>query len=124
MNTFLELAALAAGIAAIGGATAALWRWVFAPILKGMRGVSRFLEDWNGEPERPGFEGRDGVMERLARTEHAAKRAEFHLGNGSPIAFRKEVNERLERLEERIDPLEDTMERYHGPMNRRHDDPK
>lgn len=33
------------------------------------RAFSNFLEDWNGEPERPGVAGRPGVMERLEKLE-------------------------------------------------------
>ena len=30
-----------------------------------VHGTAEFLDDWKGEPDRPGVKGRPGVMERL-----------------------------------------------------------
>lgn len=75
-------------IAGLGAALAVLAKWVFLPMYRAARRITLFLEDWLGEPARPGFEGRKGVMERLATVEHQTARAEFHLGNGNPTPLR------------------------------------
>lgn len=33
------------------------------------KGIEHFLEDWNGEPERPGVPARPGMMQRVANIE-------------------------------------------------------
>lgn len=58
----------AAAVVTLGtavGVTVAGGRWCRAR----WRRVSDFLDDWNGEPARPGFAGRPGVPERLATVE-------------------------------------------------------
>lgn len=37
------------------------------------REIRNFLDDWNGEPPRPGVKGRDGVMARLGAIEHEVR---------------------------------------------------
>lgn len=44
-------------------------RWM----LRTLRKLGDFLEDWSGEPPRPGVPGRPGVMDRLARIEAQLK---------------------------------------------------
>lgn len=64
----IDLLRLAGGLvtlaAAIGAIIAGV-RWANAR----WRRVSDFLDDWNGEPARPGFSGRPGVPERLTIVE-------------------------------------------------------
>lgn len=48
-------------LAAIGAIWASI-KWV-RPAL---RAITNFLDDWNGEPERPGVPGRAGVLEQIA----------------------------------------------------------
>lgn len=87
-------------IAAVGAALAALTKWVILPIATFVRRIVQFLEDWFGEPARPGFEERPGVMQRLANVEHSSQRAEFHLGNGNPQPMRQIVEGTATRLED------------------------
>lgn len=68
---------VAGAITVVGGAGAVLYggaRWANAR----WRRVAEFLDDWNGEPARPGFPGRPGMPERLSTVEvtAAAIRAE------------------------------------------------
>lgn len=46
-----------------------LLRPLWLPIWHLFRGTQEFLQDWNGEPERPGFKARPGAMARLAQLE-------------------------------------------------------
>lgn len=55
----------------------AIWRWVRS---WGKR-IGDFLDDWNGEPERPGVPARPGVMQRLADNEEAHKITDQKLDN-------------------------------------------
>ena len=98
MNTSLQVCLY---IVAVGGALAAIAKWVVIPVARMVRRVAQFLEDWLGEPERPGDPGRAGVMERLARLEHQTARAEFHLGNGNP----KPLREIVESMKADVDEL-------------------
>lgn len=50
------------GLLAAVGAIWASIKWV-RPAL---RAITNFLDDWNGEPERPGVPGRAGVLEQIA----------------------------------------------------------
>lgn len=44
---------------------------VFAEmVLPKLRRIDQFLDDWNGQAERPGVPRRSGVMERLDQLEH------------------------------------------------------
>ena len=58
-----------------------LWRCV-APVFRMFR---EFLEDWKGEPDRPGVKGRAGVMARLGSIEH-----ELHPNSG--LSMRDAIN--------------------------------
>jgi hypothetical protein len=46
-----------------------IWRW----LRNWGKRVGDFLDDWNGEPARPGVPERPGVMQRLADNEEAHK---------------------------------------------------
>lgn len=57
-------------IVGVGGALGVLV-WVGRIVLSTWRKLGHFLEDWNGEPARPGNNGgRAGVMSRLEAIEH------------------------------------------------------
>lgn len=44
-----------------------VYRWARARFQR----IADFLDDWSGEPPRPGYEGRPSVPERLTRLEVA-----------------------------------------------------
>lgn len=67
MEGLIQLAGL---VVALGGAGAILARYVVRPLLKVQRGLSDFLEDWNGRPDRPGVPGHKGAMARLEQLEN------------------------------------------------------
>lgn len=43
-----------------------IWRYVIAPVSRAIVGLHRFLDDWTGQPPRPGYPPVPGVMEQLA----------------------------------------------------------
>lgn len=65
MDPLLQLGALAGALTAIVTAIYFGGRWM----LRTMRKLNDFLEDWGGEPARSGVPARLGVMDRLARIE-------------------------------------------------------
>lgn len=78
-------------VGAIAGAVAAsaalLARWPGRWIWRLLRGTMEFLEDWKGEPARPGFPARPGVPERLENVEKitAEVRAETQPNGGTSL---------------------------------------
>lgn len=55
----------AAAVTAIAAAFGAVAKWIVLPIVKLLREFRQFLEDWNGEPERPGVPARPGLLSRV-----------------------------------------------------------
>lgn len=60
MSILALIGAVLAGLAAI----AAAWRFI-SKLLKAVRSISHFTDDWFGEEARPGVPCRPGVMARL-----------------------------------------------------------
>ncbi|MFC3996431.1 hypothetical protein ACFOVU_10920 [Nocardiopsis sediminis] len=60
----------AAVVTAVGVLARPVWRTA-GFLVSLLRKAGRFLDDWAGEPERPGVEARPGVMERLRTLEQS-----------------------------------------------------
>lgn len=70
-----------------------------------MLDVVQFLEDWRGEPERPGVSARPGVMARLGEME--SRTAELRPNGGGSIKDAiTRIDQRSERLDERLSAVE------------------
>lgn len=65
--------------------------------------LHRFLEDWSGEPERPGVPARLGVMQRLSAIEHELK-------PNSGSSFYDKLLHRDKANEARVGELQETVE--------------
>lgn len=87
----MDFVAVAGAIVVIGGALAALTKWVLAPLFRGGKKISMFLDDFFGEPAREGVDARPGLMARVASIERSTESAKFHLGNGNPVPLRDVV---------------------------------
>lgn len=68
---------------------------VVAQVVKLIKRLADAIDDWQGEPDRPGVSGRPGVMERLAVIE-----AELHPNHGASL---RDVVDRLEHGVRRIE---------------------
>ncbi|MEU9576332.1 hypothetical protein [Streptomyces chilikensis] len=102
----------AAGISAVAGAGTVLWRGVRATRRLSRR-VNEFMDDWQGEPERPGVPARPGVMERMASMEDRLSRVEHELHPNSGASLRDaidRVNRRLALLVEDQDVTDEGPE--------------
>lgn len=73
MNLVLQLGAIAVAVVAI----LALMRSVY----RAWKRIDAFLEDWNGEPARPGREKRPSMPERVARVEDRLTQVETAIHN-------------------------------------------
>lgn len=95
---------LVIGVASIIlGAVAAVTRSL-RPLV---HGVGQFLEDWNGEPERPGVSpAKPGVMARLSAIEH-----ELHPNGGSSM------RDAIDRLEQTSQQPVGTVVHVHSPAD-------
>jgi hypothetical protein len=67
------IAAVGGAIAGVVGTLSLAWVKVVKPVRAWMEEWRLFREDWNGELARPGVDGRDGVMVRLAAIEGELK---------------------------------------------------
>ena len=67
--TELPIVAWMLGLSVVVGAVAVIVRQLLLPIHRGFRKLQDFLEEWKGEPARPGQPARPGVMERLEQVE-------------------------------------------------------
>lgn len=80
-----------AALAALGKG----FRWLFTFFAK----INQFLDDWLGEPERPGIAPkRPGLMERVANLEASAKIVEQQVQSNGGTSMK----DQLERIEERV----------------------
>ena len=82
-----------------------LWKAV-APVFRAARD---FLEDWKGEPDRPGVKGRAGVMARLGSIEH-----ELHPNSG--LSMRDAINRTEKQSKELGDKLDVHMANCPAPQ--------
>lgn len=57
-------------VAAVVTALGTGWKVLYDRVNPVYRKVDNFLDDWNGQPERPGVPRQSGVMERLSQLEH------------------------------------------------------
>ncbi|MFC7380900.1 hypothetical protein [Sphaerisporangium rhizosphaerae] len=78
-----EILAICAGLATLAGGAAVLLK-----VLSSLKKLGNFVDDWNGEPDRPGVPGRPGVMQRLRNIE-----AELQNNHGSSL---RDVADRVE----------------------------
>lgn len=90
-QTLIDLGKMAAAVAAF--ATVALFaakgvRW----LLSALRRVNNFLDDWNGEPARPGVTATPGVMDRLARLESKVVEVRDEVKPNGGASMRDAVN--------------------------------
>lgn len=91
MSTMAQVIAGLLLTAAILGALAGIGKAVLY-VFNVLRRFNRWLDDWEGEPPRPGFPaGRPGVLDRIALIESRVERMPA-------------VEERLERLEAQMMP--------------------
>ena len=58
----------------LGFIGAVAWKYPRPPT----KGIEHFLEDWNGEPARPGVPARPGMMQRVANIETSQKNTATH----------------------------------------------
>lgn len=110
--TSITLGGIVGTILALGTMFGALWMMT-RPLRRTSKGFEQFLEDWNGVPERPGFDAIPGVPERLRVLERNARqdralleRIEHELHPNSGGSLRDQVN----KSRDDIDAVRRTME--------------
>ncbi|MCD0446448.1 hypothetical protein LO763_22795 [Glycomyces sp. A-F 0318] len=83
--TVRDLALTISAVLAAATAIGMTLRWV----VKRLKGFDDFLEDWHGQPPRPGVPARLGVLARLERLD-----AQVHPNHGGSL---RDVADRIER---------------------------
>lgn len=112
---------IAGAVGVVAAALAALTKWVFRPIAQASKRIHHFFEDWFGEPPRPGFPGRQGVMSKLEDLEKRTARTEWHVGNGDPKPLREiaaDTAADVEQIKRRLGEVEDTVSGVTAPSPR------
>lgn len=89
-----------AAAAALVGFAAVLWRLGRA-VARVLARVDEFVDDWQGQPGRPGVPQRPGVMARLGGIEQRLSRVEHELQPNSGHSLRDAVN----RIDDRTQQL-------------------
>lgn len=92
------------GLITILGALIASARWAYRQVCS----LQDLLEDWHGEPARPGVPGRLGVMERLNRIEKTVNSAAF---NSQPNHGTSAYDEHTRLLKEILERINDGKDR-------------
>lgn len=90
-----------------GAALAVLTHWVVMPAVRLFTDWRQFLEDWRGEPARPGIApARLGVLERLSKLEAdvSASRSQLTPNGGSSLL------DKVDRIEAHTVPPEARMD--------------
>lgn len=101
-----DLAPWILGAGAVAGALLGLWK-LLSTLWRMARRIGHFLDDWGGEPERPGHPARPGIPERMAGVEGSLGAMCERLGT---------VEARTARIEHELHPnsgasLRDAMDR-------------
>lgn len=108
-----QIVAASVGTAAILAASYAVARLV-RDIALGTRKLARMVDDWLGEPERPGVpgSGRPSVLARLAAIEEGQRATrEIQAEHGRQLA---ELTTRVARLEQELRPEKPRVEASSG----------
>lgn len=87
-------------LAAIAAALATLWKTIGAPAHRLGKRVAEFLDDWNGEPARPGRPAIKPMPARIASLEEKIEclSTKMHTFQDESSADRADLRARLEEL--------------------------
>ncbi|MGW1989565.1 hypothetical protein [Embleya sp. NPDC001921] len=86
--------------AVVAGVFGALWR-IARAVARTARRMDHVVDDWTGEPGRPGVPGRPGLMERVGAMEARLSRMEHELHPNDGASLRDAIdstNRQLARL--------------------------
>ncbi|GIH70355.1 hypothetical protein [Sphaerimonospora thailandensis] len=87
-------------IGIVGGALTLVWKGLRFG-MRIYRRIEKFLDDWQGEPARPGVEARPGFPERIAALEAESAEVKRIVSNGLSHTV-ADIQERMTRFEERL----------------------
>jgi hypothetical protein len=123
MRTVVEVAL---AVSAILGAVSLIGVVVMRPLRRTLGQLREFLDDWRGEPARPGSAARPGVPERLAAIEQRTTEVEREVrtNGGSTLRDRAESNRNAIRdlagkLDAHLRWAHETTKRLEGAEERR-----
>ncbi|WP_208630405.1 hypothetical protein [Amycolatopsis kentuckyensis] len=91
MSIFAIITIVLGGLTALGAA----WK-ILKPVFSAVRRLTHFVDDWFGEPDRPGVPGRPGVMARLELMQTDLDKIKHEMWPNSGSSLRDAVD-RLEK---------------------------
>jgi hypothetical protein len=114
--TLLDVLGLVLWVVTVGGMLVTARRWI-RPLVVRLRDM---LDDWQGQPARPGVAARPGVMERLGKTseqlsdhtrrleviEKTSRSADFHSRPNHGGSAYDDTRRQLEGMDGRLDRIE------------------
>lgn len=95
MNELIPYVTAAAG--SVSGLIA-----VVTPFWRKIRSISHLIDDWQGEPARPGVPERKGVMVRLQEIEDRVMSTEYHVRPNHGGSSHDNMMKQLKKIEELI----------------------
>ena len=97
--------AISIGVVTVAVVTTVMKVW---PIV---RKLTSIINDMAGEPPRPGFDGRPGIMERLQKVEYAAYDAAYHVKPNHGESSHDYTRKQLDRVETKVNVIGDRVDR-------------
>jgi hypothetical protein len=76
--------------------------WAWKQLKPPTKGIEHFLEDWNGEPARPGVPARPGMMQRVANIESSQVTTATHQTKAD--AFFEKYGPIIDKLDHEMHP--------------------
>lgn len=97
--------AISIGVVTVAVVTTVMKVW---PIV---RKLTSIINDMAGEPPRPGFDGRPGIMERLQKVESDASDAAYHVKPNHGSSAHDDLKTQLDRVETHVNVVGDRVDR-------------
>lgn len=98
ISDIISVSPVLGGFVLIVAVGAVAWKYLRPPT----KGLNHFLEDWNGDAERPGVPERPGVMQRLQDIDDSQARTATHQSNND--AMWAKYGPLIDRLDHEMHP--------------------
>ena len=116
MDTFVVVVLGAAGVVS---AVAVIWKQAILPVMHLVEEMKDFLDDWKGEPKRPGVPRRMGVLERLEEHDSELRMIRSEVKPNGGASLRDAVNRTEGKVTQMAETL-DQVQQSHEDLTKSH----